>query len=149
MRKSWHGTWMSVAQDVSLRSSCERDRVGAVLVSSTQRVLATGYNGQPSGWTQHCASCPRNLKQGEGLNDAYADCTSIHAEVNCLLYSDFSLRQGSTLYVTRTPCWGCTKIIAAAGIGTLMIPMGSDLPPEHHRYLSASKVAVLSMDGTT
>ena len=41
---------MSVAQIMAKRSLCERDQVGAVVVSDTNRVVATGYNGPPRGF---------------------------------------------------------------------------------------------------
>jgi len=43
---------MQIAQLVSQRSTCIRRKVGAVLVSN-KRMLATGYNGAPSG-LEHC-----------------------------------------------------------------------------------------------
>ena len=141
-RPTWEETWMSLAEAVSRRSPCDRDQVGAVLVGRNQRVLATGYNGQPAGWTTACEVCPRNLKRGEGLEDAYSDCTSIHAEVNCLLYSDHSLREGSTLYVTRFPCWGCTKIVSAAGIAKLVAQNAPDLDDPRFFYLYRSGIQV-------
>ena len=41
---------MAVARAVAQRSLCSRDRVGAVIVSKTNRIIDTGYNGPPSGW---------------------------------------------------------------------------------------------------
>src|SRR4030042_4507965 len=49
-RQTWHQTWMSVAQIMAKRSLCERDQVGAVVVSDTKRGVATGYNGPPRGF---------------------------------------------------------------------------------------------------
>lgn len=133
---------MKVAWVISMMSSCVRDQVGAVLVSEDQRIIATGYNGQPSGWPEDCGSCPRRLKDGVGLDDAYSDCTSIHAEANCLLYSDSSRRRGGTLYVTRSPCWGCTKQIANSGILSVVLPRTSVISPQSLAYLATSGLRV-------
>lgn len=46
----------------------------------------------------------------------YSNCVAIHAELNALLYCDRSDLPGSTLYVTREPCYGCSKAIKASGI---------------------------------
>jgi dCMP deaminase len=62
-RPSWDETWLSVARTVARRSLCSRDQVGAVVVSATNRLLETGYNGPPSGFptdNQPCTEwCPR------------------------------------------------------------------------------------------
>lgn len=133
---------MAVAAVIAHRSTCVRDRVGSVLISPDQRVLATGYNGQPSGWVEDCLSCPRRLKSREEADDFYSDCTAIHAEANCLLYSDSSRRRGGTLYVTRAPCWGCTKIIANSGIQSVVFPRHSLIDPRAQAYLAMSGVFV-------
>ena len=140
IRQTWEHTWMKVAQAVSGRSLCLRDKVGAVLISPDQRVLATGYNGQPSGFPEDCVSCPRRLKEGQGLDDFYTDCTSIHAEANCLLYSDSTRRMDGTLYVTRAPCWGCSKIIANSGIQSVVFPLISTVEPRVQAYLATSGI---------
>ena len=46
----------------------------------------------------------------------YSNCLSIHAELNALLYCDRSDLPGSTLYITRAPCYGCLKAIKASGV---------------------------------
>jgi dCMP deaminase len=142
VRPDWDQTWMAVAGVIALRSRCRRDQVGAVLISPDQRVLATGYNGQPSGFPEHCVSCPRHLKSGEGLDDFYSDCTAIHAEANCLLYSDSTKRRDGTLYVTRAPCWGCCKIIANSGVQSVVLPRSSAIDPRVAAYLATSGLRV-------
>ncbi|HOT05791.1 MAG TPA: deaminase, partial [Atribacter sp.] len=47
-RPDWDEYFMSIAELVSTRSTCLRRKVGAVLVLD-RRILATGYNGAPSG----------------------------------------------------------------------------------------------------
>lgn len=52
----------------------------------------------------------------------YANCVAIHAELNALLYCDRSDLPGSTLYITRSPCYGCLKAICAAGVEWFVWP---------------------------
>jgi dCMP deaminase len=58
-RPSWDDYFMEIARVVATRSTCLRRKVGAVLVLE-KRLLATGYNGTPSGLA-HCreAGCLR------------------------------------------------------------------------------------------
>ena len=66
-RPTWDDTWIEVARTVAKRSTCARDQVGAVVVSRTNRILETGYNGPPAGWdiihSDKCdVWCPRAVK---------------------------------------------------------------------------------------
>ena len=51
-RPDWDEYFLSIAELVSKRSTCLRRSVGALVVKD-RRILATGYNGTPSGIT-HC-----------------------------------------------------------------------------------------------
>ncbi|GAI52041.1 unnamed protein product, partial [marine sediment metagenome] len=82
-RKSWDEYFMSIAELVAKRSTCLRRHVGAVIVKD-KRILATGYNGAPSG-TAHCedVGCLReklNIPAGE----RHEICRGIHAEQNAI-----------------------------------------------------------------
>lgn len=108
---------MEVAYLVSSRSTCLRRKVGAVLVKG-KRILATGYNGAPSGIT-HCeiTGCLREkLKVPSG--ERHELCRGLHAEQNVLLQAAMYgvSSQGSTLYITNAPCSICAKMIINAGI---------------------------------
>jgi dCMP deaminase len=69
-RPSWDETWLSVARTIARRSLCSRDQVGAVVVSATNRLLETGYNGPPAGFQtdlQPCTEwCPRTNPEPTG-----------------------------------------------------------------------------------
>lgn len=140
MTDSKEHKWMKVAWVIAQFSSCHRDQVGAVILSTDHRIVGTGYNGQPSGFPEDCISCPRRSKKGVGLDDSYSDCTSIHAEANALLYSDMSRRQGGTMFVTRAPCWGCCKLIANSGVLSVVIPREAPIKPEVQAYLATSGI---------
>ena len=52
-RPSWDEYFMTLANEVATRTTCMRRAVGAVIVKD-RRILATGYNGVPTGM-RHCA----------------------------------------------------------------------------------------------
>ena len=126
MRADDHRTWMTVATAVAARSRCVRSAVGAVIVGADGRVLSTGYNGPPAGFTpaetySSCAGfCPRH--DAHDRAEDFSDCPSVHAELNALLYSDRSLRVGGTMYITRDPCWQCALAVAASGLRRVYWP---------------------------
>ncbi|WP_069790957.1 deoxycytidylate deaminase [Cyanobacterium sp. IPPAS B-1200] len=116
-RPSWDEYFMLMAKLAATRSTCLAFPVGAVIVKNRQ-VLATGYNGPPSG-SVHCTA------QGfcyEGLSscDASKDLPSraVHAEANAIARAARHgiSTQGATIYVTLEPCISCLKLIISAGI---------------------------------
>lgn len=121
-RPSWDEYFLEIAHIVSKRSTCLRRKVGALIVKQ-RRILATGYNGTPSG-IKHCAQvgCLRaNLKIPSGQRHEL--CRGLHAEQNVLLQAALygvSLK-GSTLYITNQPCIICAKMIINAGIEEVVV----------------------------
>lgn len=112
---------MRLAWEMSKRSNCIRAQIGCAIVGADQRIVATGYNGPPAGLLRALDSsidcgdfCPRAFKS-EGEN-SYADCVSVHAEMNAIAYADRSRMEGGTLYVTGSVCWDCAKVVANSGI---------------------------------
>lgn len=129
-RQSWDETWFMVAQVIAQRSLCVRDKVGAVIVDKSNRIVATGYNGPPTGFVHNdapCAEwCGRARKTAIGvphheLWTDYADCPSNHAEANALSVCDRSARVGGTIYVTSHSCMGCAKLIANSGLTAIYV----------------------------
>ena len=121
-RPSWDDYFIGIAHLVSERSSCLRRKVGAVLVKD-KRILATGYNGAPSG-VRHCdeTGCLREeMKVPSGQRHEL--CRGLHAEQNAFLQAALhgvSVR-GSSLYITVTPCSICAKMIVNAGVTEVVI----------------------------
>lgn len=120
-RPSWDEYFMDITRLVARRSTCLRRRVGAVLVKD-RNILATGYNGTPSGIT-HCdqTGCLRDqLKVPSG--ERHELCRGLHAEQNAIIQA---ARHGvniagATLYCTNSPCIICTKMLINAGIGKIV-----------------------------
>ena len=108
MRPSIDDYFMEMAKLVATRSTCARRKVGAVLVNHRNHVLATGYNGPPSGFP-HCIEKPcagAYLPSGTGLDE----CKAIHAETNALLQCH-DVHAIKTLYCTASPCVHCVKLM--------------------------------------
>jgi len=121
MRKSWDEYFMSIAELVAERSTCLRRHVGAVIVKN-KRILATGYNGAPSG-VAHCeeVGCLREkLKIPAG--ERHEICRGTHAEQNAIIQAatfgvDIS---GAVIYSTHQPCFICTKMLINAHISKII-----------------------------
>lgn len=116
-RPAWEVYFLKMAQLASTRSTCIRRRVGAVLVKE-KKILATGYNGVPSG-ISHCADvgCLRD-EEGVPSGQRHELCRGLHAEQNAILqaaYHGVSI-QGSVLFCTNFPCVICSKMLINAGI---------------------------------
>jgi dCMP deaminase len=121
-RPSWDEYFLKIAHLVATRSTCLRRKVGAVVVKNKQ-ILATGYNGAPTGIT-HCdkVGCLREeLKVPSGQRHEL--CRALHAEQNAFLQAarhGVSL-DGSILYITTQPCSICAKMIINVGIKKIVM----------------------------
>jgi len=109
--------FLKIAAVVAEQSTCRRHHVGAVAVRD-KHILATGYNGAPSG-TEDCLilGCLRDeLKIPSG--ERHEICRAVHAEQNVIIQAGLhgvSL-EGSTVYCTHTPCVLCAKMLVNAKI---------------------------------
>ena len=108
-RASWDEYFMNIAREVSTRSTCDRKHVGAVIVRD-KSILATGYNGSIRG-LGHCDD------EGHLMEDGHCVRT-VHAEANAIVQAArHGMRiEDASIYVTASPCWGCFRLIANAGI---------------------------------
>jgi dCMP deaminase len=116
-RPPWPVYFMDIADLVARRSTCRRRQVGAVAVKD-KRILATGYNGAPSG-ISHCleVGC---LREQEGIpsGERHELCRGIHAEQNVIIQASLHgvSIQGATIYCTHTPCVLCAKMLVNSRI---------------------------------
>lgn len=87
-------------------SYCERRKVGALLVKN-QMIISDGFNGTPAGFENVC-------EDENGVTKPYV----LHAEANAItkVARSNNSSEGSTLYVTASPCLECAKLIIQAGI---------------------------------
>jgi dCMP deaminase len=109
VRPSWDDYFMGIAWQVARRSTCDRARVGAIIVKD-RRILTTGYNGSPAG-LPHCDQIGHLMVNGHCVR-------TLHAEQNAIIQAALHGVgvAGSILYVTHQPCLTCAKMIINAGI---------------------------------
>jgi len=124
-RPTWDEYFGDIAKLVSKRSTCLRRKVGAVIVKE-RRLLATGYNGTPSGII-HCErrGCIR-AEMGIPSGQRHELCNGLHAEQNALLQASLHgvSVSGAILYCTTQPCIICVKMIINAGIKEIALLEG-------------------------
>jgi len=121
-RPSWDEYFMKVAMLVSERSTCVRQRVGAVIVKD-KRIITTGYNGASKG-LKDCLElgCLRDELKIPSGKDKHI-CRSVHAEQNALIQAAFHgiSTNGGILYCTHDVCPNCARIIINAGIKKVVV----------------------------
>lgn len=138
---------MTLADEVASRTTCLRRAVGAIIVKE-RRILATGYNGVPTG-LRHCdvTGCLREqLKVPSGQR--HEICRGLHAEQNALLQAArYGIDiEGSSIYITTQPCVVCAKMLINAGIAEIIYrnPYPDELAME---LLGESNIKIRVFDG--
>lgn len=98
--------YLRMARIWAENSYCKRRQVGALVVKD-KMIISDGYNGTPSGFENVC-------EDESGVTKPYV----LHAEANAItkLARSGNNSEGSTLYVTASPCIECAKLIIQAGI---------------------------------
>ena len=98
--------YLRMAKEWAKLSYCDRRQVGAIIVKD-RMIISDGYNGTPTGFENIC-------EDDKGYTKWYV----LHAEANAILKVAASTQscKGATLYVTLSPCQGCSKLIHQAGI---------------------------------
>ncbi|MBW6534998.1 MAG: dCMP deaminase family protein [Mariniphaga sp.] len=98
--------YLKMAMIWSQNSYCKRRQVGALIVKE-KMIISDGYNGTPSGFENICEDENNQTKP-------YV----LHAEANAItkVAKSGNSSEGSTLYVTSSPCLECSKLIIQAGI---------------------------------
>ena len=100
------GRYLRMARIWAENSYCTRRKVGALVVKN-QMIISDGYNGTPSGFENIC-------EDDQGVTKPYV----LHAEANAItkLARSSNNSDGSTIYITASPCIECAKLIIQAGI---------------------------------
>ncbi len=98
--------YLEMATIWAKNSYCIRRQVGALIVKG-RMIISDGYNGTPSGFENIC-------EDEEGKTKPYV----LHAEANAItkVAKSNNSSEGSTLYITASPCVECAKLIIQAGI---------------------------------
>lgn len=118
---------MNIADLTANLSYAKRLQVGAVIVKGN-KVLATGYNGMPTGWENVCEYEEEvlNSEFGKGtwlekIGQLKTKPEVLHAETNAIakVAQSTESSEGSTMFCTHAPCIDCAKLIYQSGIQTL------------------------------
>jgi dCMP deaminase len=98
--------YLRMARIWAENSYCRRRQVGALVVKD-KMIISDGYNGTPSGFENVC-------EDDDNMTKPYV----LHAEANAItkLARSSNNSDGSTLYVTASPCIECAKLIIQSGI---------------------------------
>lgn len=106
--------YLRMARELAAFSKCVSLHVACLLVRDG-RILSTGVNGTPAGWT-NCSDHFSNGRSPE--HNLWSNAHEIHAELNAVIWAARTgiAIEGSTAYVTHSPCVQCTKNLIAAGI---------------------------------
>ena len=146
MKQKFIDYYMKVAELTSTLSYAKRLQVGAVIVDGN-KILATGYNGMPSGWDNNCESfeymsidaggwldpeeiyerwpfVEDDMDPDLGYARRYRLKTKdevLHAETNAIAKVSASTEssEGATMFCTHAPCINCAKLIYQSGINSL------------------------------
>ena len=98
--------YLKMAEIWGTNSHCKRMQVGCLIVKN-KSIIADGYNGSPSGFPNQC-------EDEENVTLPYV----LHAEANAItkLAKSTNSSEGSTVYITASPCFECSKLIIQSGI---------------------------------
>jgi len=102
--------YLTMAEVWSKNSHCQRMKVGALIVKD-KSIISDGYNGSPTGFPNPCEG-------SDNLTLPYV----LHAEANAItkLAKSTQSCEGSTLFVTVSPCYDCSKLIVQSGVKRLV-----------------------------
>jgi len=140
--------FINIAKEIASASKCVSKQVGAVIVKDG-RILSTGYNGTPPGYT----NCTDHW-DGQYTKDhhEWSKTYEIHAEMNAIIWAareGISIN-GATIYVTLEPCSDCSKNIIASGIKRIVY----DKSYEHTnsdivtKFITDNNVRIEQLDST-
>lgn len=98
--------YLAMAETWAQNSHCRRMKVGSLIVKD-KSIISDGYNGSPTGFPNEC-------EDENFVTLSYV----LHAEANAItkLAKSTQSSEGSTMYVTVSPCFECSKLIIQSGI---------------------------------
>jgi dCMP deaminase len=113
-------TYLKMAETWSRLSKAERRKVGCLIVKDGQ-IISDGYNGTPAGYDNACETVNENfLLRAENKLETKPEV--LHAESNALMKLAKSTNSSadSTVYLTMSPCFECSKLMIQAGVKRLV-----------------------------
>jgi dCMP deaminase len=131
--EKWHVRFLRLAEEVSTWSIDPSTKVGCVLARN-KRVISTGYNGFPKNISD---SFDRLMDRDQKYE------ITVHAEVNAVTTAALHgvSTDGCTAYVTFSPCSRCASVLINAGITSVYVSAGSEIPDRWlQNFILASKL---------
>jgi dCMP deaminase len=127
-QKKYDVAYLKMALEWAKLSHCKRRQVGALIVKN-RMIISDGYNGTPTGFENACED-----------DSNYTKWYVLHAEANAIMKVSASTQssEGSTLYITLSPCKECSKLIFQSGIKRLVY---------HKEYKDSSGLEFLKKAG--
>jgi dCMP deaminase len=117
MKQKFVDYYMKVAELTSTLSYAKRLQVGSVIVKGN-KILATGYNGMPSGWDNTCETTEIVELDEKFIKQLVTKQEVLHAEMNALMKVSQSTESSAEaiMFCTHAPCINCAKAMHQAGI---------------------------------
>lgn len=143
-RPSWDEYFLELADVVAKRSTCDRGKVGCVIVKD-KRILVTGYSGSPVGLS-HCDEVGHEIKtiRHEDGSESQHCVRTIHAEQNAIVQAaklGISI-EGSTAYCRMTPCRTCAMLLINCGIVRIYCERKYHLASESEALLAQAGIII-------
>lgn len=129
-RLSRHEYFIGIAEAAAMRATCDRARVGCVLVLS-DHIIATAYNGAPPG-LPHCDDIGHDMQEGHCVR-------TTHSEENAVIQAALHgvSTRGAICYCTTQPCARCTRQLWTAGVRFIIFKdIYRSLEPEDARRIA-------------
>jgi|TARA_R110000868_G_scaffold158217_1_gene386193 dCMP deaminase len=120
MKPKFIDYYMKVAELTSTLSYAKRLQVGSVIVKGN-KILATGYNGMPSGWDNECETVEIVEIDEKFSKQLVTKQEVLHSETNAIAKVSASTEssEGAAMFCTHAPCINCAKLIYQSGINSL------------------------------
>ena len=117
---------VQMTEAISMRSTCSRAAIGALIYDDRGVVLSGGYNGALASmphcthqcschWTRSLLGKPNHANDCDSLKSCDV---SMHAEANAIIWAARRgvATEGHNLIVSQSPCYRCAQLIVQAGI---------------------------------
>lgn len=129
--------YLRLAKSWGMLSYCTRKKVGAIIVKDGV-IISDGFNGTPKGFDNYC-------EDTNGDTHWYV----LHAEANAILKVAKSTNNcnGSTLYLTHSPCKECSKIVLQAGI-IRVVYIEKYKDPAGLNFLESAGIEIVQIENT-
>lgn len=140
--------FLGVTNSLKSLSKCTRLKVCCV-ITKNGRIISTGLNGTPKGFpncNQKFSVKDRLAPEYSAKHHEFSEAYEVHAEMNAVLElgknSLMDSYENLTLYCSTCPCPNCAKMIAQAGIKTVVYAEAYDRLPDGGKHLNEFGISV-------